>query len=110
MVSDLSEVPAETYEVKLAAGASLFEQEDPSDVVYVIDSGEIDIIRILAGGEEQPLARLGPGQYLGELGPLMGFPRSASARAATEARLTAMSPHLFRERMLDKGNADQPER
>jgi CRP-like cAMP-binding protein len=30
----------------------------------------------------------------------MGFPRSASARAATDARLTVLSPHEFRERML----------
>ena len=48
------------------------------------------------------LARLGPGQYCGELGPLMGFPRSASARAGTDVVLTVLSPHEFRERMLHR--------
>jgi putative ABC transport system ATP-binding protein len=71
-------------------------------VVYVIDEGEIDIVRILADGGEEPLARLGPGQYCGELGPLMGFPRSASARAATDVVLTVLSPHEFRQRMLGR--------
>ncbi len=100
MVPDVDENARGPAQLSLTAGTSLFEQGDPSDVVYVIDDGEIDIIRILADGGEQHLARLGAGQYCGELGPLMGFPRSASARAATDARLTVLSPHEFRERML----------
>jgi putative ABC transport system ATP-binding protein len=102
MVPDIDESDRDPAAVNLAAGTSLFEQGDPSDVVYMIDDGEIDIIRILAGGGEEHLARLGPGQYCGELGPLMGFPRSASARAATDVRLTVMSPHEFRQRMLHR--------
>jgi putative ABC transport system ATP-binding protein len=102
MVPDMDETDRDPAALNLAAGTSLFEQGDPSDVVYMIDDGEIDIIRILAGGGEEPLARLGPGQYCGELGPLMGFPRSASARAATDVRLTVMSPHEFRQRMLHR--------
>ena len=100
MVPDVDENARGPAQLSLPAGTSLFEQGDPSDVVYVIDDGEIDIIRILADGGEEHLARLGAGQYCGELGPLMGFPRSASARAATDARLTVLSPHEFRERML----------
>ena len=100
MVPDVDENARGPAQLSLPAGTSLFEQGDPSDVVYMIDDGEIDIIRILADGGEQHLARLGAGQYCGELGPLMGFPRSASARAATDARLTVLSPHEFRERML----------
>jgi putative ABC transport system ATP-binding protein len=93
-------VDAERAEVALAAGATLFEQEDASDYIYVIDEGEIDIVRVLADGTEERLERLGPGQYFGELGPLLGFRRSASARAATDARLTAYSPRAFRDRTL----------
>jgi putative ABC transport system ATP-binding protein len=100
MVADSEQVAAERTDVVLAAGETLFEQEDPSDYIYVIDEGEIDIVRVLAGGGEERLERLGPGQYFGELGPLLGFRRSASARAATDARLTAYSPRAFRERTL----------
>ena len=65
-------------------------------LVYVIDQGEVDIVRILADGGEEHLARLGPGQYFGELGPLLGFQRSASARAATDVSLTRYGPREFR--------------
>ena len=102
MVPDLDDVLRARTTRTLAAGESLFEQGDASDVVYIIVEGEIDIVRILADKSEQPLARLGPGQYCGELGPVMGFPRSASARAATDVVLTVLSPHEFRERMLHR--------
>ena len=102
MVPDLEDLARPRATRSLAAGESLFEQGDASDLVYVIDEGELDVIRVLVGGGEQHLARLGPGQYCGELGPLMGFPRSASARAATDVVLTVLSPHEFRERMLHR--------
>jgi putative ABC transport system ATP-binding protein len=102
MVPDLEDLSRPRTTRVLTAGESLFEQGDASNLVYVIDAGELDIIRVLAGGGEQHLARLGPGQYCGELGPLMGFPRSASARAATDVVLTVFSPHEFRERMLHR--------
>ena len=92
-------------QLTVPGGTSLFEQGDPSDVVYEIDAGEVDIVRVLADGGEETLARLGPGQYFGELGPLMGFPRSASARAVTEVTLTRFSPHEFRERILNRAAA-----
>ena len=39
---------------------------------------------------------VGPGGYFGELGPLLGLPRSASARARTAAVVTAHSPREFK--------------
>jgi putative ABC transport system ATP-binding protein len=102
MVPAVDEASAERSDVRLAAGDSLFEQEDPSDYIYVIEDGEIDIVRILADGGEERLERLGPGQYFGELGPFLGFRRSASARAATDAHLVAYSPRAFRERALNR--------
>jgi putative ABC transport system ATP-binding protein len=92
------EVP--THEVTYAAGESIFEQGDQAELVYVVNSGEVDVIRILADGGEEQLNRLGPDQYFGELGPFLGFPRSASARATTDAELTAYDPRVFRDRVL----------
>jgi putative ABC transport system ATP-binding protein len=102
MVPDATEAEPGSTSLSLAAGASLFEQGDPSDLVYVVDEGQIDIVRVLADGGEQLITQLGPGRYFGELGPLMGFPRSASARAATDVRLKVMSPHEFRDRLLSE--------
>ena len=99
-------VEAETAEgpptqVRYSAGESIFEQEDASDLVYVIDEGTVDIIRVNADGSEEPLAELPAGQYFGELGPLLGFRRSASARARTDVVLTSYGPSEFRQQVLE---------
>ncbi len=99
MVPDSVDVEHPTRTVEFAAGQSVFEQGDSSDVVYVVESGEVDIVRVLADGWEELLNRVGPGQYFGELGPFLGFPRSASARAHTDVVLTAYAARVFRERV-----------
>jgi putative ABC transport system ATP-binding protein len=91
-----------THDVSFAAGESIFEQGDHAELIYVVKSGEVDVIRVLADGGEEPLSRLGPDQYFGELGPFLGFPRSASVRAHTDVVLTAYSPRVFREKVLHK--------
>jgi len=90
---------AHPHEVRVAAGTSIFEQGDASDVVYTIEAGEIDIVRVLADGTEERLNTLGPGQYFGELGAFLGFPRSASARAKTDAVLNTYEPHVFKQQI-----------
>jgi putative ABC transport system ATP-binding protein len=102
MVPDTAEAEQPTHQVSFTSGQSIFEQGDASDLVYVIVSGEVDIIRVLADGGEDPLNRIGVGQYFGELGPFLGFPRSASARAHTDVELTAYSPRIFREKVLHR--------
>jgi putative ABC transport system ATP-binding protein len=100
MVPGTAEAEQPTHQVTLAAGASVFEQGDRSDLVYVVDSGEVDIVRVMADGSEEFLSRVGAGQYFGELGPFLGFPRSASARAHGEVVLTAYSARVFRDKVL----------
>lgn len=87
---------AGTQEVRLAAGEHLFEMSDPADLVYVVDEGRIELYRPLALGGEEFHAERGPGSYFGELGPLLGLPRSTSARAMEATVLTGMGPQEFR--------------
>jgi putative ABC transport system ATP-binding protein len=82
--------------VELAADEVLFRQGDVSDVVYVVESGEIELYRELADGDEEQLAVIRAGGYFGELGPMLNLPRSASARALTPMTLTSYSVQLFR--------------
>lgn len=46
------------------------------------------------------LAELEVGGYFGELGPRLGFPRSATARALTPLRLMAYNVHDFKEQVV----------
>ncbi len=82
--------------VDLSDGDLLFRQGDVSDVVYLIEEGAIGVLRERADGTTEALATLGPGRYVGELGPLLGLQRSATARALGYAKLRACTPQDFR--------------
>jgi putative ABC transport system ATP-binding protein len=79
------------------SGQLVFEQGDRSDLVYTIEDGEIEIVRRRADGTEELVAVLGPGRYFGELGPLFGLQRSATARAVKHTVLTGYSARDFRD-------------
>ena len=74
-------VPGVSRRRELAAGDLVFAQGDASDVIYVVEHGEIELFRTRPGGADEAVGRVGPLGYFGELGPLLGFPRNASARA-----------------------------
>jgi putative ABC transport system ATP-binding protein len=78
-------------------GQLVFEQGAPSDLVYTVEDGEIEIVRQRTDGTEEPVALLGPGRYFGELGPLFGLRRSATARAVKHALVTGYTPRDFRD-------------
>jgi putative ABC transport system ATP-binding protein len=103
LVPDFREDEQPPHTVDIAAGAIIFNQGDRGELVYVIESGTVEIHRQLADGGQEHLASLSAGDYFGELGPLLGFPRSASARAGTDVRLVAYSVQDFREQVLGKG-------
>ena len=99
MVTEATAAEPGPGEVPYAAGDEIFAQGDRGELAYVVERGEVDIVRVLDDGE-QHLATLGPGQYFGELAPLIGFPRSASARAKTDVLLRAYQIQEFREKVL----------
>jgi putative ABC transport system ATP-binding protein len=86
--------------VEFAAGAVVFEQNSRGELVYVIEEGEVVVTRRRADGSDEALAILGPGKYFGELGPLLGFPRSATVTARTAVRLMAYNVRDFREQVV----------
>jgi putative ABC transport system ATP-binding protein len=80
----------------LAAGETLFRQGDDPDFVYVVETGKIEVFRELAAGREEHRADFGPGEYFGELGPMLSLPRSATARATEETQLVGYGQQAFR--------------
>ncbi len=85
--------------VTLSDGEVLFHQGDDGIRVYVVESGAVEIYRELEDGSEEQLAAIAPGHYFGELAPMFGLRRSASARAAPGgAVVTGLSLRDFRER------------
>ena len=65
----------------LGPGETVFEQGDTGDLVYVVESGAVEIIRRRVDADDEFVTRVGPGSFFGELAPVFGLRRSASARA-----------------------------
>ena len=77
----------------------LFHQGDAGDLVYVVDRGSVDITRELVTGGEEILTVIETGGYFGELAPMFGLRRSATARAGNAgAEVTGYTLRDFRTR------------
>jgi putative ABC transport system ATP-binding protein len=92
--------------VELAEGEELFAQGSFGELIYMLESGEIDILRQFDNGRWELRATLPAGRYFGEIGPLFGMPRSATARARTAAVVTGYSVRDFRQRIGPQGMGD----
>ena len=62
-----------------ALGVTLFHQDMPGTMMYMIESGSVRVISIGRTGQELTLNVLGPGELFGELSILDGKHRSATA-------------------------------
>jgi len=75
-----------TYERTLDPGETVFDAGDRGENLYVIQSGEVEITRDGAAGHRS-VARLGPGDFFGELSVVAGQPRNARAVAVKATRV-----------------------
>ena len=85
--------------VELAAGEVLFRQGDWGELVYVVERGEVEILRERADGQQELRDVVVAGGYFGEIGPLYAMPRSATARARSDAVLVGYGVRDFKERL-----------
>jgi CRP-like cAMP-binding protein len=75
-------------------GEVIFRQDEASDAVYIVLEGEVDIFRERAEGKIR-LARLGPGQLIGEIGVLCDRTRTATVEAATGLQVLRIEKAVF---------------
>jgi CRP-like cAMP-binding protein len=78
-----------TYQRTLSPGEVIFDEGDPGDQLYVIQSGEVELVRETPH-QQRVVARLGAGDFFGELGLLQGGPRTARAVAVSTTRVIAL--------------------
>lgn len=64
---------------RFEAGETVFHQGDVGDRIYIVLSGQAQVVRE-AQGKEQVLARVGPGEVFGEMALLSSAPRNATVR------------------------------
>jgi CRP/FNR family transcriptional regulator, cyclic AMP receptor protein len=76
--------------VTIEAGAILFRDGDEGDVMFAVVEGEIELLR-----DGTTFEIVGPGGILGELALIDPAPRSAAARARTQARVVSVDKKQF---------------
>jgi putative ABC transport system ATP-binding protein len=92
------------------AGNTVYSQGDRGELIYVIDEGEAETFRVRDDRTEEHVATFGPKDYFGELGPLLDFPREATARAKTRLVVSGYGQKDFKERILQPQRQREPER
>lgn len=84
--------------LELSPGELVFREGDPPTSAFLIESGQIEIITE-QDGAPFVLSVLGPGDLLGEMAIIDEAPRTATARAATQASLIAVDGKQLSERI-----------
>lgn len=87
----------------LAAGDCLFREGDPPTSAFLIEEGTIEIHAMRAGERQQAmvLARLGPGELLGEMSVVDQSNRTATAIALVDSVLLVIDSEQIKDRLAD---------
>lgn len=92
--ADLDRLCELAREVRLAAGETLFEEGSQGDAAYVIEEGELEILK-KDGGKNVLLAVRQRGDVIGEMSLLEDAPRMASARARGDVLVVSVAADAF---------------
>ena len=89
-------VAALCHQVDLARNQVLFETGEVGDALFVIVTGKVRVMR-----GDQLIARLGPGECVGEMGALDLEPRSATVAADEPSRLIRLERNDLMDLLTD---------
>ena len=73
-----------------SAGQTIFKEGETADVMYVVQSGEVDVTR-----QGVPIETLGEGNIFGEMSLINEEPRAATTVAKTDVRLVPVDLKRF---------------
>ena len=73
----------------------IFFQDDPGETAYIVRKGTIAILLTTPDGRELIINEMHRGDLFGDIGSLLGQPRTASAFAQEDSLVVAISQHVF---------------
>ena len=80
----------------LPRGRVVFNEGEPGDSLYIVQTGKIKLSRRAPDGRENVLAVMGPSDQFGELSVFDPGPRTATATAVTDVKLARMPQSVLR--------------
>lgn len=80
---------------KFENGVDVVKIGDPGDTMYIVVSGEVDVLILNAEGNENKVAGIGPGNYFGEMALMTGEPRSATIRTNQPCEMFSLHKNDF---------------
>ncbi|MDR7330808.1 CRP-like cAMP-activated global transcriptional regulator GlxR [Corynebacterium guangdongense] len=83
--------------VRFPRGATIFEEGDPGDRLYIITQGKVKLARHAVDGRENLLTVMGPSDMFGELSIFDPGPRTSSAVCVTEVHAATMNSDLLKK-------------
>ena len=91
-------------EKSMPAHTRIFQQGDPADSFYIINSGSVRVVRKCNAGLETELRKLGPSDSFGEMALLTGDCRFASVETLENTHLLVISRERFIQMLKDNPN------
>jgi small-conductance mechanosensitive channel/CRP-like cAMP-binding protein len=85
-----------------AKGDVITEQGSISDCIYILASGEAEVLFKTESGEKKSLATLFPGRFFGEMGLMTGEPRRATVVSRTEAVCYLLDKSSFQDLIMNR--------
>jgi len=79
-------------------GTTIFKEGDEGNLAYVVQSGEVEIVKNI-DGETKVLGVVGQGGMFGEMALIDSGPRMASARAKTGATIIVVTRNMFEQKL-----------
>lgn len=92
---EVETIASKLQQRKVAAGTVIVRQGAPADKFFIVVDGEVEVTHE-EDGKRRTLARLGPGQFFGEMAILRDSPRMATVEAVAETTLLEMEREAFR--------------
>jgi CRP-like cAMP-binding protein len=94
--SELSHVAENYPHMRLAAGATLFEEGSPSSTAFIVLDGELEALK-RTEDRQVLLGVVGKGELIGEMSLLQNRPRTATVRARSDAVVVEVDGQQFKD-------------
>ena len=91
--------------VRVPAGRTMFREDDPGGVLFVVTRGRIELSTVDDGGDKVVLHVAEPGEYVGEMSLLDGGLRSSTAVALEEVEAYSLDRAPFLDLLRRRSDA-----